>query len=61
MKMKSKKNWIALIGLVTSLAGFAITQVQGWVSDQQMSVMVEEKIEEALAKRDKESEETEEP
>lgn len=58
-KMK-KGNWITLIGLVTSLAGFAITQVQSWVSEQQMSAMIDEKIEEALANRDKEEEEAEE-
>lgn len=58
-KMK-KGNWITLIGLVTSLAGFAITQVQSWVSEQQMNAMIDEKIEEALANRDKEEEEAEE-
>lgn len=55
-----KGNWITLIGLVTSLAGFAITQVQSWVSEQQMSAMIDEKIDEALTKREEE-EETEEP
>lgn len=59
MKMK-KGTWITLIGLITSLAGFAITQAQSWVSEQQMSMMIDEKIEEALAKRDEE-EEKEEP
>lgn len=59
-KMK-KGNWITLIGLVTSLAGFAITQVQSWVSEQQMSAMIDEKIDEALAKRGEEEEEAEEP
>lgn len=53
-------NWITLIGLITSLAGFAITQAQSWVSEQQMSMMIDEKIEEALAKRE-EDEEQEEP
>lgn len=51
MKMK-KGNWITLVGLLTSLAGFAITQAQSWVSEQQMSMMIDEKIEGALAKRD---------
>lgn len=57
--MKKKGNWITLIGLITSLAGFAITQAQSWVSEQQMSMMIDEKIEEALAKRE-ENEESEE-
>lgn len=56
MHKRKKGNWITLIGLVTSLAGFAITQVQSWVSEQQMSAMIDEKIEEALANRDKEEE-----
>lgn len=61
MKQKMDKGkWITLIGLATSLAGFAITQVQSWVSEQQMSAMIDEKIDEALAKRDEE-EEVEEP
>lgn len=47
-----KGNWITLVGLLTSLAGFAITQAQSWVSEQQMSMMIDEKIEGALAKRD---------
>lgn len=47
-----KGNWITLVGLLTSLAGFVITQAQSWVSEQQMSMMIDEKIEEALAKRD---------
>lgn len=56
MKMK-KGTWITLVGLATSMAGFAITQAQSWVSDQQMSMMIDEKIEEALAKRDENEEE----
>lgn len=56
MHKRKKGNWITLIGLVTSLAGFAITQVQSWVSEQQMSAMIDEKIQEALANRDKEEE-----
>lgn len=55
-----KGNWIALVGLITSLAGFAITQAQSWVSEQQMSMMIDEKIEEALAERDKKEDEEEE-
>lgn len=55
-----KGNWITLIGLAASLAGFAITQVQSWVSEQQMNAMIDEKIDEALAKREEEEEEMEE-
>lgn len=59
MKKMKKGNWITLVGLITSLAGFAITQAQSWVSEQQMNMMIDEKIEEALANRDKDEEEEE--
>ena len=52
-----KEYWITLAGLGTSLAGFVLTLAQNWVSEQQMNQMIDEKIEEALAKRDKEAEE----
>lgn len=57
-KMK-KEYLITLAGLGTSLVGFALTLAQNWVSEQQMDMMIDEKIEEALAKRDKEDEKEE--
>jgi hypothetical protein len=51
---------ISILGLVASLAGFAVTQAQNWISEQEMSMMIDEKIEEALAKREESDEESEE-
>ena len=51
-RFEDEERKLDYAGLLTSLAGFAITQAQSWVSEQQMSMMVDEKIEEALAKRD---------
>lgn len=48
--MKNKKHVITLVGLLTSLTGFAIDLIQDWANEQQMSDMIEEKVKEALAK-----------
>jgi hypothetical protein len=55
--MKSKTNMIKVLGLVTTVIGMAASLLSDWVSEQKMNERIDEKVNEALAKRDEEENE----
>lgn len=55
-----KKLPIKAIGVIATLLGMGVTLISGWVEDQKTSMMIDEKIDEALAKREEETTEEEE-
>lgn len=50
------KNWIKAIGFGGMLLGFAATLIANWSQEKQMDLMIEEKVREALAEGEEESE-----
>lgn len=56
--MKTKSNLIKVLGLAATVIGVAATLVTDWVNDQKMDEKIESKVNEALAKRDEEMEES---
>ena len=50
--MKSKM--IKVLGLMASIIGVAATLLSDWVNEQKMDEKIEEKVNEALAKREDE-------
>lgn len=55
------KNLIGIIGTIASLFGVVATVVGNWADKRETEIMVDEKIEAALAEKDEEEdEETEE-
>lgn len=55
--MKTKKTMIKVLGLTASIIGVAATLLSDWVDEQTMDVKIEEKVNEALACKEKENEE----
>lgn len=57
--MKTKKSrLIKVLGLAAAAIGVAATLITDWVNEQKMDEKIEEKVNEALAKRDDETEES---
>lgn len=54
--MKNKSNAIKVLGLVATLVGMGATLISDWVSEQKMNEMIDEKVNEALAKQKEEEE-----
>lgn len=54
--MKTKKTMIKVLGLTASIIGVAATLLSDWVDEQTMDVKIEEKVNEALACKEKENE-----
>lgn len=54
------KSVIGIIGAVASLFGMVATVVGNWADKRETEIMVDEKIEKALAEKDEEEDETEE-
>lgn len=52
--MKNKSKWIKVLGLIATVAGAGATLVSDWVNEQKMNEMIDEKVNEALAKREEE-------
>ena len=50
-------NKLKVIGMITSVAGIVLNMVSSWLDDQKMEELAEEKVEAALAKREKKEEE----
>lgn len=50
---------IKVIGLIATVAGVGVNLVTDWVNEKRMDEKIEEKVNEALALRDKEYEEEE--
>ncbi|MCM1090084.1 MAG: hypothetical protein NC413_04520 [Muribaculum sp.] len=56
--MRNKSSIIKVLGTVVTLVGLATNLLSDWVKDQQMNEKIEEKVNEAIAKRDNENEES---
>lgn len=56
--MATKSKLIKVLGLAATFIGVAATIVTDWVNEQKMDEKIEEKVNEALAKRDDEIEES---
>lgn len=56
--MNTKSKLIKVLGLAATVIGVAATLVTDWVNEQKMDEKIEEKVNEALVKRDNEIEES---
>lgn len=56
--MTTKSKLIKVLGLAATVIGVAATLVTDWVNEQKMDEKIEEKVNEALIKRDDEIEES---
>ena len=52
------KPIIRIVGMALSAAGIAVTLLTDWVNEKQMEVMIDEKVNEALADKNDEEEES---
>lgn len=52
-----RSNIIKVLGTVVTVVGLAANLLSDWVKDQKMNEQIEEKVNEAIAKRDKDKEE----
>lgn len=63
MKMKNKRDTIKLLAILATGLGFAATLLSDWANSREQEALieetVEEKVNEALARRDEEKEEEE--
>lgn len=50
------KKWIKIIGFAGMMLGGAATLIANWSQEKQMDLMIEEKVREALAEGEEESE-----
>ncbi len=50
------KPIIRIVGMALSAAGIAVTLLTDWVNEKQMEVMIDEKVNEALADKNDEEE-----
>ena len=53
----TKSNVIKVLGMVTTVVGMAASLLSNWVSEQKMNERIDEKVNEALAKRDEDENE----
>lgn len=51
--MSNKSKWIKAIGVAATVIGVGVDLITGWVVEQKMDGQIEEKVSEALARRDK--------
>lgn len=51
-------NIVKIIGLAATVIGFGATLLSDWVNEKKMEEMVDEKVNEALAKREENEEES---
>ena len=51
------KNFIKAIGIAVTAIGFGVCILTDWVNEKKMDEKIEEKVNEALAKKDDENEE----
>lgn len=51
--MSNKSKWIKAIGVAATVIGVGVTLITDWVNEQKMDEKIEEKVSEALARRDK--------
>lgn len=58
--MRRKRDTIKLLAILATGLGFAATMLSDWANSKEQEALIEEKVNEALAKRDKEENEDEE-
>lgn len=58
--MRRKRDTIKLLVILATGLGFAATLLSDWANSKEQEALIEEKVNEALAKRDKEENEDEE-
>ena len=58
--MRRKRDTIKLLAILATGLGFAATLLSDWAKGKEQKALIEEKVNEALAKRDKEEHEEEE-
>lgn len=51
--MNNKSKWIKAIGVAATVIGVGANLITDWVNEQKMDEKIEEKVSEALARRDK--------
>lgn len=51
--MSNKSKWIKAIGVAATVIGVGVSLITDWVNEQKMDEKIEEKVSEALARRDK--------
>lgn len=51
------KNFIKAIGIAVTVIGFGVSILTDWVNEKKIDEKIEEKVNEALAKKDDENEE----
>lgn len=54
----AKVNW-KLVGILTTIAGAGLSLVSGMAEDKKMEATIEDKVEEALARREENEDEEE--
>lgn len=57
--MRRKRDTIKLLAILATGLGFAATLLSDWANSKEQEALIEEKVNEALAKRDKEENEDE--
>ena len=58
--MRRKRDTIKILVILATGLGFAATLMSDWANSKEQEALIEEKVNEALAKRDKEENEDEE-
>lgn len=58
--MRRKRDTIKLLAILATGLGFAATLLSDWANSKEQEALIEEKVNEALAKRDKEENEDKE-
>lgn len=58
--MRRKRDTIKLLAILATGLGFAATLLSDWANGKEQEAMIEEKVNEALARRDKEENDEEE-
>mgnify|MGYP001046329400 FL=1 len=56
--MKNITNMVKILGFVATAIGFGAELLHDWVDEKEMDAKIEEKVNEALAKRDEDEEES---
>lgn len=50
--MQDKSKWIKAIGVAATIIGVGVNLITDWVNEQKMDEKIEQKVNEALAKKD---------
>ena len=58
--MRRKRDTIKLLAILATGLGFAATLLSDWANGKEQEALIEEKVNEALARRDKEENDEEE-